>query len=577
MGFQEFNQSKDYAAGEYIWKGDMLCQFMVEHSAGPWSWSHVKTLTKKDLINLLGTSLEDIEELRETIRIMDSSKKYGVSGIGQQAAALTRMYDALGTVAEVGTDDPTQTVINDFDYAAPFMHRKCVGNWIMSEDGYPFFNVQAYLGDADYTEDGSIGDYVAVELPKSYYYMEGSVLAVSCYKHEGYKCFDIFLRDHDESQELDKVYVPAYALGLKNGKAVSLPGLDNEQGDYATLFKNARKYDNEDVQGYAMLMPAALEFYYWVLAVIEYANQNVQATMNGMVSMRHDGNTRCKFLDATHILVTDWAQAAQTSIASWSSNWRKEGDYIALTPESIDIADSRYKATHRIVSVTRCDDTGVADASGQYSNIEIEDLGKGYWTYDITGETNYKIGGRPYPTGGCNDVLTPSGSPVSNSDGHHPMRYRYRENVWGNQYHTSVDQFCVRVGTGDADYELEHYYLTDPTAIETPTNPSAANFAADPYVKLGIKTEHANYASGFIKSKKYDEDYPDIWIPFETTGGSDTTYFADYASLVLSSAVRSVRFGGNWSIGGLAGFSFSGYYAPSYGTASFGGDLCFAQ
>ena len=54
--------------------------------------------------------------------------------------------------------------------------------------------------------------------------------------------------------ELDKIYVPAYALVLDgNGKAVCLPGYDNEQGDYASLFKSARKYDNDDVKDFGGL------------------------------------------------------------------------------------------------------------------------------------------------------------------------------------------------------------------------------------------------------------------------------------------------------------------------------------
>ena len=504
-------------------------------------------------------------------------KKYGVSGIGQQTAALTRTEDAVGMTAEVGTDDTSVSVTNDFDTAYPFMHKKCVGNWTMGENGYPKFNVQAYLGEEGYAEDGTKGDYVAVELPKSYYYMEGSTLIVSGHRYEGYKCFDIFLRDHDKEMELDKIYVPAYALALKDGKAVSLPGLDNDQGDYATLFKNARKYSNNDVNNKAMLMPAALEFYYWALAVVEFANQNVQYTMCGMADLRNDQNSRCKFLDATHILVTDWTSDQQSAIASWNANWRKAGDYVAILTTNLDINHQDYKATHRIVSVTRCDNSGTADASGQYSKIEIEDLGKNYFTYDTTGATDYKIAGRPYPTGACNDVVTPSGSPASNSDGHHPMRYRYRENVWGNQYHTSVDLFDIKVGTGDSDYELEYYYLPDPSVIGTPSNPTDTALKADPYEKLGVKTKHANYANGFIKSREYDEKYPDIWIPDETTGGSETTYFADYANLVNSPVVRSVRFGGHWNNGGNAGFMFYGSIAPSSAHASFGGDLCFAQ
>ena len=72
--------------------------------------------------------------------------------------------------------------------------------------------------------------------------------------------------------------------------------------------------------------------------------------------------------------------------------------------------------------------------------------------------------------------------------------------------------------------------------------------------------------------------YNGIWIPYETSGGSYNTYFCDYASLVNSTLVRSVRFGGYWTTGSAAGFSAaSASYAPSNATAHYGGDLCLAQ
>ena len=572
MAFADFNPATDYYAGTFVWERDKLWQFTADHSAGRWTGHDAQVVSKKTLINMLGLNTEQLAEvMAELSEHGEEFKRYGVSGIGQSASALTRIYDSVGMTAAVGTD--TEGAVNDFDAAAPFMHRKCVGNWVL-EGGRAKFNVQAYYGDSNFAEDGSMGDYVAVELPLSYYSLSGGGLAISAYKYPGYRPFDIFCRNHDTSDLIDKLYVPAYALALdSNGKAVSLPGYYNEQGAYDVLFKDARKYANAEVADMAMIMPAALEFYYWALAVVEFAKQDVQLIMRGAADMRSDANTRCKFIDSTHILVTDWAQAGQTSITAWDAAWRVEGDYVAILPESTsDINTSTYKATHKILSVTRCDATGTADASGQYSLIELEATGNTTPAYDYTGETDYKLAGRPHPTGEANSVLTPSGSPVSNSDGHHVMRYRYRENVWGNQYHTSVDLFATRVGTDDSDYTLEWYYLPDPTEIETPSNPNTAALAADPYEKLGLVTDHANYHSGYIISRKYDEKYPDIWIPGVTTG-SATTYYADYAYLVASAAVRSVRFGGNWNNGGNDGFYFNANNAPSNSNANFGADL----
>ena len=537
---------------------------------------------QQETVTDMNTRLIQVEADIDDLEAQFQFKRYGVSGVGLQSAALTRLYDAVGMTAEVGTDDPETSVTNDFDNAAPFKHRKCVGNWVKDGD-HAKFNVTAYLGDENYAEDGSAGDYVAVELPLSFYQMEGNNLVVSAHKYPGFRPFDIFCRNHNVNDLIDKVYVPAYALALnEDGYAVSLPGLENEQGTYENLFKNARKYNNEDVAGMGMLMPAALNFYYWAMFTVEFATQNCQSIMRGMADMRSDGNTRCKFLDTIHILVTDW-KAGLSEIQPWSAAWRKEGDYLSVIAlNGGDIHDARWKATHRVISVTRADETGAASESGQYSLIEVEDLGKDYWTYDYTGGTEYKLAGRPYPTGACNNVVTPSGSPRDNvggdTGGHNPMRYRYRENIFGNQFKTAVDLFDIRKGTNDSDYYLDWYFLPDPREIETPNNPSQAQLQAEPYVKLSLQTPHENYVNGYVVSKQYDETYPDVWAPLLTSGGGDTKYFCDYAYLVSSAVVRSVRFGGNWFHGSSAGLSYCpADYAPSSASAFWGGDLCFPQ
>jgi hypothetical protein len=573
MAFEDFNPSVDYYAGTYVWEGKDLFQFVDDHPAGKWDFSHVQIVSRKELINMLGKVWDGVQDLYDALANLDNneSKRYGVSGIGQSTAALTRIYDAVGMTANVGTDDSTVSVVNDFDAAAPFMHRKCVGNWTLGDDGYPKFNVQAYLGDPAYAEDGSKGDYVAVELPLSYYMLQGTQLVISSMKYPGMRAFDIFCRDHDQSKALEKVYVPAYALALDgDGHAVSLPGLDNEQGDYKTLFENARKYNNNDVKGFGMMMPAALEFYYWALMVVEFADQNVQTTMAGAAALRSANSTSGTFLtDTDHFLC-----AYSTPSANGMTSKFIVGQRVAIT-KSTSHDNKDYKATHKILSITRCDEDGTENVSGSYMLIEVEDLDRDYVTYNTT-DTFY-IASRPWQTGACNSVVTPSGSPVNNTDGQHPMRYRYRENVYGNQYHTSVDLFAKMEGTYQSGSEyLDWYYLPDPSDVETPKNPAASDLADDPYVKLTMQNP-AGFASGYIKERQYDTEYPDLWTGLVNSGGSATTYYCDYASLVISTVVRSARFGGYWAHGCYAGFYLYAYITPSSASALYCADLCFAQ
>ena len=483
-------------------------------------------------------------------------KRYGVSGIGQQASALTRIWDSVGMTAQVGTDGDNTNIVNDFDHAEPFNRRKCVGYWYKNGNRAAF-RVMAYKGDADYTEDGSMGDYVAVECPRAYYINENGVLGVSAHQYEGWRPFDIFCRDHNPNDTVPFAYIPAYALALKDGHAVSLPGLDNEQGAYKTLLDAARTYNNEDIKDAAILSPAALIFYEWALYTVEFAKQDPKGTMRGCISLRSSNDDTVTFVDATHVLTNNYYAA------------RVAGEYIRLYTGTAGHTNIGY-STHKIVSVTRCDASGNADASGTHQLLEVEDVGATAFVWDT--ETTYNLAPRPYRTGSCNDVSTPSGSPVSNTDGYHPFKYRWRENLWGNQYHTLVDLFDLRVGTGADDYYLEWYYLLDPSSF-TSKNPSAEDLATDAFKKVMV-TPHENYADGYIKSRKYSTEFPDIWSPDVTTGASNTTYFAVYASLVSSAVVRSVRFGAAWSHGSV---SLYASLAPAFAHALYGGDLCFAQ
>ena len=499
------------------------------------------------------TAIEDTEGLH----------KYGVSGIGQSASALTRLWDSVGMTAQVGTDGDNSAVVNSFDSVTPFNRRKCVGKWELV-GGKAVFRVEAYYGDENYAEDGTMGDYVAVECPRAFYYFKNGTLGISAHKWGAdWKPFDIFCHDHNPDDTMEVCYLPAYALAVKDGHAVSLPGLPNEQGSYYQLVTAARTYDGA-AGAKAMIMPAAVNFYEWALFTVEFATQNCQNIMQGCAGLRHDGNDRVTFTDATHALTSNYYAS------------RVAGEYIAITPSTVDINDSSKKPTHKITEIIRCDENGNASASGTHQLLTLEDLGTGYYEYDTT--TEYRIAARPYYTGACNGVETPSGSPVSNSDSYHPMKYRWRENVFGNQFHTSMDLFNQRVGTGDDDYYLKWFYLLDPASY-TPSasgKPDAADLAT--FHELGVQTEHEIYANGYVKSKKYDAEFPDIWIPDATTGGSASTYFCDYAYLVFSSAVRSARFGGLWNNGSADGFSYmNAFYAPASASAYYGGDLCFAQ
>lgn len=505
----------------------------------------------------------------DRLSAIEGLHRYGVSGIGQSASQLTRLWDAVGMTAQVGTDGDNSNVINNFDDVTPFNRRKCVGTWHKSATGRPVFHVHAYLGDDDYTEDGTNGDYVAVECPRAYYYFKNGTLGISAHQYTGWRPFDIFCHDHNPEDTMPYYYMPAYALVInENGHAVCLPGYDNEQGTYKQLVDAARTYQGGALETDAILMPMAINFYEWALFTVEFAKQNCQQVMYGCAGLRHNNDDRVTFIDATHAITNNYYAARVPNECVW------------IGAVNTDVSSAAYKATHKIMSVTRCDENGNASTSGTHQLLELIDLGKNYTAYDYTGTTEYRIGARPYRTGECNSVSTPSGSPVNNTNGYYPCKYRWHENPYSNQYKTVMDMFNRRIGTGDNDYYLAWYYLPDPSLYEpsAASKPDVTDLELDIFELLDIQTDHEDYLNGWIKSKKYSMEYPDLWIPHEMAGGSNSTYYADYASLVSSTVVRALRPGGSWYYGTADGFSNAlANSAPSNGSAHFGGDLCILQ
>lgn len=530
---------------------------------------------KKDVTMMTPVGRDDDGKLWTSANV--GAEKFGVSGVGGSNAALTRLWDAAGLTATPGTDQAAG--VSDFDKFAPFNRRKCVGSWSIVS-GKAVFTPQAYYGDADYAEDGSMGDYVAVEQPAVYWYEDkaNGILGVSGDPASGFDPHPACIGADGNVRE--KTYLPVYALALKDGHAVSLPGYHNYFGHYQGNWAAARTYgDGSTFANHAIIEPSAVDHLEWLLQTIEFATQDMQTVMQGVTSMAYNANHIITGAPAANKLVLT-AAVGDTFVVGQTF---QVGAAHNTGPSSI--ADY-----NTIESIEKCDENGTLNASGAYRLITYDGTDR---TASITPGTT-KLGSRPWITGatqgfahGVNAVLGHTGSPVSNTDAKHPMMYRWRENVYGNQNMTCLDLIDVRVEVATDTYKLQWYHNPElqtkgaakyyPSSSSKPDLTDLQN-AANGWELLGVETPSDSYVNGYIKEESADERWPHVRVPTLTKGGSATTYFADYAYLVFSAVVRAVRRRGYVSDGRASGpRAVNAFLAVSNAYWYYGSGLYFVQ
>lgn len=504
------------------------------------------------------------------------AEKFGVAGVGGSSPTLTRLWDAAGLTATPGTDETAGS--SGFDKYPVFNRKKCVGSWSVV-DGKAVFTPQAYYGDADYAEDGTMGDYVCVDVPPVYWYedKENGIIGISGSATSGWKPHPVCVDKDGNVRE--HTYLPCYALALKDGHAVSLPGYQNYFGHYKGNWDAARTYgDGTTFVNFAIIEPSAVDHYEWLMQTIEFATQNMQTVMNGAVSMAYDTNHKITTAPAANKIVVTAAIGDAFVVG--------QTIYIGAAHSDTPSGVSAYNC---ITAIDKCDADGTLNASGTYRLITYDGTDR---TSSITGGTT-KVASRPWITGatqgyasGVSAVLGHTGSPVSNSNGKYPMLYRWRENVYGNQNMTCLDLMDTRVADGNS-YKLQWYHNPDLQHLgaakyypSTSSKPDATDLstAANGWQMLGVETPKESYSDGYIKEESADERWPHVRVPTLTKNGSATTYFCDYAFLVNSYAVRAVRRRGALNYGATYGPRYVyANSAPSFSYWFSGSGLFFVQ
>ena len=436
-------------------------------------------------INAHNNSETAHEDIRAALENISSVTQYGVrfEGAANSGDTVTRLYDAQGLVAGVGTD--TQTAVNDFDHIYPWgARRRCCGTF--DETGN--FVVNAYEGEAGYATDGTGGE-VWVEHSLFYYKHiydgDAEEILISAFPIGGFLPAPIFvLPDGTVSQ---KAYTAAYPMATVDGKATSRSGVFSDICSLNSAMTTARTL------GKNYTATTTAEWYTDCLYMwVEFATRDLQSVMAGASSLPYD-NTNTATVAETNVnrmivanAVADAFVVGQTIGIGTSLGGTQIASNRVVT--AIDVYDADNKAI---------------SFDGSPVNIAVGNI---VWS-------------SVYINGTCDHVLSSSGSPVSNTSGKYNCIYRGKETPYGNAFEWISDILLKREGGGTIEdpYIYDIYYLPDPAKY-------ANGVITDDYIKLNYQLPADD---GYIKKLGFDSRYPHLRLPAQL-GGSSSAYYTDY-------------------------------------------------
>lgn len=414
--------------------------------------------------------IESMLKVLNTNRPKEWGVRFPLYSVGSNPKG-ERLGDAVGLVANVGTD--SATAYNDFDYLMPWKSRRVNGHW----DGKDFI-ITAIEGEPNFAVDGSNGSVYAERHLFYYKYVFTDTyyeIWISDQHLDGYEIPERFI--NIDKSIMQTYYYPCYRISKdSSGNPVSVSGKDImlslSYSGYKTL---ARKLGtNFHIETTKDRQINELLFY------VEFATRNSQDIMYGAATMRYNAD--------------DLATVATTNGNKFICSNSVAGNYvvgqtivIGSTKNGSEVANNR-----RITAIETHDASNKAIIfDGAAVNVAVGNF----------------ISSRCWFSGGTDKVLTPSGSSVSNSSGKYQMRYRYVEDLWGNQWAIIADVLIQ---------DHQAYVCKDPTKF--------ADSITSDYEKVG----YVNAATdGWTKELGWDKAHPYVRLPF-VVGGSNTTYFCDY-------------------------------------------------
>ena len=441
-------------------------------------------------------------------------------GAANTGETVSRLYNAVGLVAGVGTD--AEAPQNDFDNIFPWnARRRCCGYW----DANGNFVVNAYKGEPGYTEDGTNGE-VWIEHSLFYFKHEyggtDETIVISATKLAGFEPAPIFQKNGNRDAPYQKAYTPAFPMATVDNKPTSRAGVFSDLYSLNSAMTDARK------AGANYTTTTAAEQYTECLYMwVEFATRNLQSVMVGATNMPYTASDTATVAEtgANRIVVSN-AVAAKYVVGQTIG--------IGASLGSTAIANNRI-----VTAIETYDDANKAISfDGAAVNIAVGNI----------------IFALAWKNGSCASVIASSGSPVSNTNGKYNCVYRGKETPYGNSFEWISDILLKREGTGteESPYTYTPQYLPDATKYANGT-------ITEDYVPMNFKLPTAD---GYVKRLGIDSRFPWVRLPCEAGAGS-TTYYSDYCYLPHY-ATCVARVGGSWNYGSDAGPCYwDCYVAPS--------------
>lgn len=441
-----------------------------------------------------------------------TAKTYGCFFVGS-ASLGSRFGSADGLIANVGVD--ATPVVNSFDSIYPWSLMKPANTAIVNGVRVPTH----FKGEVGF--DALAADvYVYVPIYYKSRRADDGALQISAKPLPEFLPPSKFI--NADGTYRPYVFLPAYTAGLVGGVPVSrsgyYPHITSLNGWMSLLASchTAGTLDQDiwisGMQDREILLD---------LMEIEFATRDHQTIMQGAISMRY---------------ATDQTTAGgvnQFTVSTACAAALAVGQAIA-----IGTTDKGDQVTTNATILTINTTTGV---------VTFAPTGA-----DVTVATGNYISSRPWKSGACDAVVASSGSPVSNTSGIYPCKYRGVENPYGNTYQWLWDILIN---------EHAPFVLLDPTKY------AAGALTAD-YKALSYVLPSTD---GYATEMGFDSAYPFVRLT-KSVGGSSTTYFADY--YYQTAGLRALCVGGYVTAGRTAGARyFFAYIGPSYSNWTIGASL----